>query len=660
MKHNYLHSFKKNLRKYRKLLARYAEASEATTLRVIGRKINILKRRLLRLNRTWKLGLSTAALLAGMTSSIQAQTFPASMNLDTLGSNGIVINGVAEDDESGQSVSNAGDLNGDGIDDIVIGAPDASPNGSSYAGQAYVVFGSSSPATSLELSNLNGSNGFVINGIDQGDNLGYSVSGVGDVNGDGIDDLIIGALKAAPNGNNDAGESYVIFGSNTFPASINLTNLNGSNGFVINGIDEEDYSGLSVSGAGDVNGDGIDDIVIGAPDADPKGKSRAGETYVVFGSRTLPASLDLSNLNGSNGFTINGIDQEDYAGFSVSGAGDVNGDGMDDIIIGAYKANPNGNSDAGETYVVFGSNNPPVSLDLDTLGINGVVINGIDAYDYSGQSVSSAGDVNGDGIDDIIIGAYNAAPGGRSYAGETYVVFGSNNLPASLDLSNLNGNNGFIINGIDIEDYAGASVSSAGDINGDGIDDMIIGAHYADPSGNSYAGETYVVFGSNTPPASLDLSTLNGSNGFVINGIDPGDYSGQSVSGAGDVNGDGIDDLIIGAYEADSNGNYDIGETYVIFGRAMNTNVDELTPNLTLDIFPNPASEVAFVHVQDLQQATDISLSLFDPIGRKVPIAFSRDSSDRLRLDLAGLTAGNYVLRVMVDGELGVARLVKK
>ena len=278
---------------------------------------------------------------------------------------------------------------------------------------------------SLNLSSLDGAKGFVINGIDRADHSGGSVSSAGDVNGDGFDDLIIGARGA----NSNAGKSYVVFGkAGGFGASLALSSLDGSNGFVINGIDPQDSSG-SVSGAGDVNGDGFDDLIIGAYHADPGGKFNAGESYVVFGKASgFGASLELSSLDGNNGFVINGIDPHDTAGESVSGAGDVNGDGFDDLIIGARSASPWLVSNQGQSYVVFGKAGTfAASLELSSLdGNNGFVINGIDQVDWAGDSVSGAGDVNGDGFDDLIIGALIADPGGKDGAGESYVIFGGN------------------------------------------------------------------------------------------------------------------------------------------------------------------------------------------------------------------------------------------
>ena len=505
--------------------------------------------------------------------------FNSIFNLSNLdGNDGFAINGISAGDRSGFSVSNAGDVNGDGVADLIIGSPSTIPNGTTGAGEAYVVFGDRNLGSSgsFNLSSLDGNNGFVISQINSEDFNEISVNNAGDFNNDGIDDFVIGASTADPNAQNAAGETYVVFGSNNIGSSgnFNLSTLNGANGFIINGANRGDRSGRSVSNAGDVNGDGVVDLLIGAPAADPNG-SASGISYVVFGGANVGSSgeFDLADVDGINGFAIEGGSAADFQGFSVSNAGDVNGDGFDDLIVGASAADPNGNS-SGVSYVIFGSVNvgDTGSINPDSLnGVNGFAINGIDLGDLSGRSVSNAGDLNNDGIDDLIIGAPNGDPNGNN-SGESYVVFGSANIGSSgsFELSSLNGNNGFVINGISDGDFSGRSVSNAGDLNGDNIDDLIIGATRAETSSAGGAGESYVVFGGNNvgSSGSLDLSTLDGSNGFLIQGIDL--TTGYSVSNAGDVNNDGVDDVIIGAYDADGNGDAS-GQSYVIFGNTGST-----------------------------------------------------------------------------------------
>ncbi len=503
-------------------------------------------------------------------------SFPAAIDLSTLnGINGFRIDGIDQQDQSAYSVASAGDVNGDGFDDILIGAASADPSGRNLAGESYVVFGKEGGfSASLNLATLDGSNGFIINGIDQNDNSGYSVSGAGDVNGDGFDDIVIGAPKANTGDiySGNSGESYVVFGkSGGFSASLELASLDGTNGFRLEGIDAYDQSGRSVSSAGDVNGDGYDDVIIGAQFADPDGVSYAGESYVVFGkSGGFAASLDLSTLDGSNGFRLDGIAFGDYSGRAVASAGDVNGDGFDDIIVAAPFANLGNYIEGGETYVIFGkAGGFAASMDLANLnGSDGFRLDGIEQVDRSGTSVASAGDVNGDGFDDIVIGAPGADPGNLGSAGESYVIFGkATGFSAVLGLATLDGANGFRIDGNDIGDASGVSVAGAGDVNGDGFADIIIGASGGDPGGISTAGESYVVYGkAGGFSASIALSELDGTNGFRIDGIDTSDLSGSSVAGAGDVNGDGFADILVGAFVADPGGVASAGESYVIFG----------------------------------------------------------------------------------------------
>ena len=489
----------------------------------------------------------------------------SSLNVaDFNGSNGFVINGLAEYDILGYSVSSAGDVNGDGIDDLIIGAPGWYDWSEYLAGQTYVVFGGTAVGTggSFDLSSLDGSNGFVLNGTAaQGRRyLGHSVSNAGDINGDGFGDLIIGARSNYFS--NGSQRTYVVFGGANVGSSgsIDKDALDGTNGFVL--IDEHSIpifgeNGTSVSSAGDINGDGFDDLIIGFPEAFTYRGGAQGHSYVVFGGSNVGSdgSIVLSSLNGSNGFHIQEINQFDGTGKSVSNAGDINGDGFDDLIIGANYADPNG-FNSGASYVVFGGSYVGYSgsINLSILnGYNGFAINGLTEYDQLGDSVSSAGDINGDGFADLIIGAPSA---------DSYVVFGGAYVgySGSIDLSTLDGTYGFAIA------TASASVSGAGDINGDGFDDLIIGAPGANPNGNR-SGASYVVFGGAYVgySGSIDLSTLDGTNGFVINGSTAFDQTGFSVSGAGDLNGDGFADLIIGAPEAQPNG-FSSGAAYVLFG----------------------------------------------------------------------------------------------
>jgi VCBS repeat-containing protein len=372
-----------------------------------------------------------------------------------------------------------------------------------------------------------------------------------------------------------------------------LTYVTPSLGFVIQGDAAEDGTGSSVSAAGDVNGDGFVDLIVGAPFGNDGG-SNAGEAYVVFGKAaglgTVDGSgramLDLTSLSPADGFVIQDDVTGDNAGWSVSAAGDINGDGFADVIIGAPGGDDGGNY-AGEAYVVFGGASGLGTLDgagrsvVDLASFSpaqGFIVRGDAAGDATGIGVSSAGDVNGDGLADLIVGASLGDDGG-DIAGEAYVVFGKasgfgtvdGTGRSVVDLTSLSPANGFVIQGDAAGDEAGYSLSSAGDVNGDGIADLIVGARGGD-DGGSNAGEAYVVFGTTsgfgtvdgTGRSVVDLTTLAAANGFVVQGDEATDWAGLSVSKAGDVNGDGFADIIVGApLGADAGVN--AGEAYVVF-----------------------------------------------------------------------------------------------
>lgn len=538
-------------------------------------------------------------------------------------SQGFIIQGDTANDRAGRAVANAGDINGDGIDDVIIGAG-RGDDGGSYAGEAYVVFGSASGFGTadasgrrvIDLTSLTPAQGFIIQGDAEGDIAGHAVQSAGDINGDGFDDLIIGAVYG-DDGGYYAGEAYVVFGSDdgfgvadaTGRKVIDLTTLTAAQGFILQGASAFDFAGISVDSAGDINGDGFEDLIIGAVYSDGN-NSNPGRAYVVFGSAGgfgTPVAIgnvtrqvvNLGTLTPAQGVTIVGSAVGDVMGYSVAAAGDVNGDGFDDVVIGA-KLDDDGGTDAGVAYVLFGSRQGFGIVDgtgkrvIDLASLTeaqGFLIQGDAARDQAGYAVTTAGDVNGDGFDDLLISAPFGDDGGDS-AGETYVVFGAaggfGTADASgrrvIDLTSLGAGQGFVIQGDAAGDRAGRTVGPAGDINGDGYDDVIVGASYADDGGLD-AGSAYVVYGSagnvGTADASgrrvIDLTRMTAAQGFVIQGDAAADYAGFSVSMAGDVDGDGFDDLIVGARTGDDGG-LDAGEAYVIFGGRTGT--EDTTPRL--------------------------------------------------------------------------------
>jgi hypothetical protein len=306
--------------------------------------------------------------------------------------------------------------------------------------------------------------------------------------------------------------------------------------------------GYSTAGAGDVNGDGLPDLLIGAPSSGHNHRRESGSAYVVFGSPAFAPRSPLPSL-GDGGFRIDGappavkIDTRDIlgddagaltdsAGLTVSAAGDVNGDGLADVAVGAPSASPRKRVSAGAVYVVYGKKTSD-RVDLERLGDGGYRIDGSRRSAQAGSAVASAGDVNGDGRGDLLVGNWPAALGGTDGA---YLVFGAART-GSVDLAHL-GPDGFTFDAG--KRTVGLWVDGLGDVNADGLADMVI----AGPAvKSSKGGRAYVVYG-RAAPGTVKLATVGrDGGGYRISG---GGDAGYPVSGPGDVNGDGRPDVLVG------------------------------------------------------------------------------------------------------------------
>ncbi len=473
----------------------------------------------------------------------------ASFDLGTIdGAKGFQLFGATPTDEAGAALSGVGDVNGDGFADFVIGAPGTN----SHDGEAYLVFGRGDgflPSIDLGVASPHYAR---LEGLGQ---AGFSVSG-GDINGDGLNDVVVGANTAG-----GAGRAHVVFGKATGWAdvsgtmhAIDLTTLNGTNGFTLcNGSAATTQFGFDATFAGDVNGDGNGDLLVTAPDDGSTGKA-----YVVYGKASGWAASNQVEGPGSVAHTT--LTGANIASLSL--AGDVNGDGFGDFIVGAPV------NDGGRAYLVFGGANLAGTIDVTRLADRhtGVEILSGGNSDAAGYSVAGGGDVNGDGRADLIVGAR-----GTSTA---YVVFGratadwsdgngNGNGDYVVDPTAVDGTNGFVIGGVGADDKLGWSVAFGGDVNGDGLSDIIVGAPESSTSGFTDNGAAYIVYGRAAGwQSSFDVTSLTASQGVRLEGAGHDDRAGFAVSGLGDINGDGLDDVATSG----TGGGIDIGRTYVLFG----------------------------------------------------------------------------------------------
>src|SRR4051794_34559791 len=441
----------------------------------------------------------------------------------------VVVDGAATSDGSAQVVADAGDVNGDGLEDAITTAPFADPNGRRDAGSVFVVFGRADGA-SIDLRTAG--SGFRIDGAATLDHLGSSAAGAGDVNGDGLADVVVGA-KDADYRRSTSGSAYVIFGRRS-TAAVDTANM-GADGFRIDGAAANDRLGTWVAGGRDLNGDGRSDVLAGAPQADRNGRVNSGTVYAIFGKATSDG-IDAAAL-GTAGYPIDGATAGDQLQ-TVAFTSDLTGDGRPDTLVGA----PLAGGGAGAAYLVAGrTDNTPVDVTSAWYTINGAA-----ALDAAGTALAQGRDFDGDGWSDLLVGAPGTDNNGRTDSGSAYVLFGARS-GGVVNLATPGA--AWRIDGQAAGDATGTAVDGGGDLNADGRADLAVGSPLNDSRGRSNNGSVRVLYGGGFGGV-VDLADT-GAPGFRADGSGNTDQAGNSVAFTPDANADGWPDLLAGAWRSD-------------------------------------------------------------------------------------------------------------
>lgn len=409
---------------------------------------------------------------------------------------------------AGTAVSSAGDFNGDGFADLLIGAPGAARGATANVGAAYVVYGTAVGIPDVTLDVLTPASGVAITsaGAAAGKAIGIAVADAGDFNGDGYDDIVVGS-GIGQFGSAQPGTAWIVFGRSG-AATIDLDAL-GTAGVTLTGAGSGDGFGTVLAGGGSFNGDPWPDVALAAP----FGAGLNGEAYVVFGTATPPAAVAVALLNGLDGTILREPESFNLTGISLALDGDSNADGRADLLVGSFGMIDAQQRSVGGAYLVHGRATFPPNIDLGGLnGTDGARFVGTfysqSGADSAGSAVAFLGDQDGDGRDELVIADPDASPNGRRFSGEVFVVKGLAGYAAVRDLGSLSAAEGWRVQGASGGDKAGASLAAQADVNRDGRADLVIAAPQTTDSTPVGPGRVAILFDLTTRTGLIDLMAL--------------------------------------------------------------------------------------------------------------------------------------------------------